>query len=95
LLTLFLTLAAGATQKTLLTEKTAATLIRKIRKGGWQPELATRFIEEHAPEVHRSDTLQLWHDFVEDAQSTLASDRDYELNDALSLLRRECNVKAA
>ncbi|MDE2417868.1 MAG: hypothetical protein KGN32_08690 [Burkholderiales bacterium] len=94
LLTLFLTLAAGSTQKTLLTEKTAATLVRKIRKSGLHPELATQFITQHAPEAHRSDALQLWQDFVEDAQTTLESDRDYELKDVLSLLRRECNVKA-
>jgi len=95
LLTLFLTLAAGTSQKTLLTEKTAATLIRKIRKSGLQPELAAAFIAQHAPETQRSDYLQLWHHFLEDAQATLESDRDYELNDALSLLRRECNVKAS
>jgi len=94
LLTLFLTLAAGANQKTLLTEKTAASLVRKIRKSGLHPELATQFIEKHAPEAHRNDTLQLWHEFVEDARATLTSDRDYALNDALSLLRRECNVKS-
>ena len=47
LLTLFLCLAAGAPKKTLLTEKTAASLIRKIRKTGLQPELATDFIRWH------------------------------------------------
>lgn len=95
LLTLFLTLAAGATQKTLLTEKTAATLVRKIRKSGLHPELATAFITQHAPDAQRNDYLQLWQHFVDEAQATLESDRDYALNDALSLLRRECNVKAS
>jgi hypothetical protein len=95
LLTLFLTLAVGRTQKTLLTEKTAATLVRKIRKSGLQPALAVEFITRHAPDAHQSDYLQLWQHFVDDAQATLTSDRDYELNDALSLLRRECNVKAS
>ncbi|HOF51758.1 MAG TPA: hypothetical protein PKX82_05585 [Rhodoferax sp.] len=95
LLTLFLTLAAGATQKTLLTEKTAATLVRKIRKSGLHPELTTAFITQHAPDAQRNDYLQLWQHFVDEAQATLESDRDYALNDALSLLRRECNVKAS
>ena len=95
LLTLFLTLAAGATQKTLLTEKTAATLVRKVRKSGLHPELATAFITQHAPDAQRNDYLQLWQHFVDEAQATLESDRDYALNDALSLLRRECNVKAS
>ena len=45
LLTLFLCLAAGVPKKTLLTEKTAASLVRKIRKSGWQPPLATGALE--------------------------------------------------
>jgi hypothetical protein len=95
LLTLFLTLAAGAAPKTLLTEKSAATLVRKIRKSGLHSALAAEFITQHAPDAQRDDYLHLWQTFAEDAQATLTSDRDYELNDALSLLRRECNVKAA
>jgi hypothetical protein len=92
LLTLFLCIAASSSQKTLLTEKSAATLVRKIRKSGWQPELATQFILEHAPVQHQSDYVQVWQHFVEDAQITLISDRDYKLHDALALLRRDCNV---
>ena len=92
LLTLFLCIAAGSTHKTLLTEKSAATLVRKIRKSGWQTELATQFILEHAPVQHQSDYVQVWQHFVDDAQITLVSDRDYKLHDALALLRRDCNV---
>lgn len=94
LLTLFLTMAASSAPKTLLTEKTAATLIKKIRKSGLKIELATDFIAEHAPVQYHDDYQALWQDFIEDAQSTLQSDMDYQLHDALSLLRRECNVKA-
>jgi hypothetical protein len=36
--------------------------------------------------------VQVWQHFVEDAQITLVSDRDYKLHDALALLRRDCNV---
>lgn len=93
LLTLFLCLAATATPKTLLTEKGSATLVRKIRKDGLKPELATEFIMAHAPEQHQGDYTRMWMEFIEEAQSTLLSDHDYALNDAVSLLRRECNVK--
>ncbi len=108
LLTLFLTVATGSVPKTLLTEKAAASLIRKIRKNtkghdaisgsphkpaGLDPELARQYILANAPEQHQGDYAQLWQEFVEDAQATLQSDRDYELKDALALLRRECNVK--
>ena len=92
LLTLFLCVAAGSAPKTVLTEKSAATLIRKIRKSGLQPALASDYIASHAPQHQQSDYAQLWDAFVEDALPTLQSDRDYALNDALALLRRECNI---
>ena len=85
LLTLFLCLAAGAPRKTLLTEKTAASLVRKLRKTGLQPELAATFIREHAPGAHQDGYLALWNGFVQDAQKTLCSDMDYQLHDALAL----------
>ncbi|MDD2926023.1 hypothetical protein [Rhodoferax sp.] len=92
LLTLLLCVAAGAAPKTLLTDKSAATLIRKIRKTGMKPELAEAFIRTHAPEQHQDDYLDLWQNFVAEAQTTLRSDHDHKLADALALLRRECNV---
>jgi len=91
-LTLCLCLAAGSPPKTLLTDKTAATLVRKIRKHGWQPELATAYLQAHAPEQHLDDFMALWQDFVYEAQTTLLSDRDSKLQEALAMLRRECNV---
>ncbi len=92
LLTLFLCIATNSTGKTLLTEKTAATLIRKIRKSGVKPELATAFIQANAPVEHQNDYIDIWESFIDDALATLESDRDDKLHDALSLLRRECNV---
>lgn len=94
LLTLFLCLAAGAPRKTLLTEKTAASLVRKIRRTGLQPELATAFIDSHAPGAYRDDYRRMWHSFLQESERTLRSDLDYQLRDALALLRRECNVAA-
>ena len=92
LLTLFLCIATGSTGKTLLTEKTATSLIRKIRKSGVQPELATAFIQANAPAEHQDDYIDMWEAFIDESLDTLASDHDYKLHDALSLLRRECNV---
>jgi hypothetical protein len=94
LLTVFLTMASSAAIKTLLTEKSAATLIRKVRKSGLDSERVIGFIDQNAPTAHRDDYADLWLNFLEDAQSTLLSDMDYALNDAMSLLRRECNVKS-
>jgi hypothetical protein len=92
LLTLLVCVAAGAAPKTLLRDKSAATLVRKIRKTGWQPELASAYIQTHAPEQHQDDYSRLWNDFVTEAQATLLSHHDSKLADALALLRRECNV---
>ena len=95
LLTLFLCIATGTPPKTLLTAKGAAALVRKIRKNnntGIHGELALAYIAGNAPEQHQSDYALLWQNFLEEARPTLQSDFDYELKDALSLLRLECNV---
>ena len=97
LLTLFVCVAAGVAPKTLLSEKAAAALVRRIQKSGagqgFDPELARRYILDNAPVEHQDDYAGLWADFVEDAQSILQSDSVSAHKDALTLLRRECNVK--
>ncbi len=93
LLTLFLCVAATAPPKTMLTEKSAATLVRKIQKSGFSPGLAHQYILDHAPVQHQDAYIQLWEDFVEEAQSTLQSDAVHAHSDALALLRRECHVQ--
>ena len=92
LLTLFLCVAAGAAPKTLLTEKGATALVRKIRKTGLKPELVGTYIDNHAPAQHQDDYRSLWHNFIEDALPTLKSDHIHALTDAVALLRRECHV---
>ncbi|MDO9404775.1 MAG: hypothetical protein Q7T87_12155 [Polaromonas sp.] len=94
LLTLFLCIAAGATPKTVLTERTASTLIRKIQKSGLLPEKAQQYIARNAPAQHQDDYIDLWESFIDESQSLLESDASYAMNDALALLRRECHVKA-
>ncbi|ABM38548.1 conserved hypothetical protein [Polaromonas naphthalenivorans CJ2] len=98
LLTLMVCVAAGAAPKTILSEKAATALVRKIQKPGakaaFSPELARQYILEHAPVQHQDAYLQLWADFMDEAQSTLQSDSTYALKDALALLRRECHVTA-
>jgi hypothetical protein len=92
LLTLFLCIAAGSAHKTLLSPKTAATLVRKVRKSGWQPELVAPYILSNAPEQYQSGYLEIWDAFCEEANDRLLSDHDDNLYDALALLRRDCNI---
>ena len=98
LLTLLVGVAAGAVPKTVLTEKAAAALVRKMQKPGaepgFKPCLASQYIADHAPAEHQDAYLQLWEAFVEEAGSTLQSDSTYARKDALALLRRECHVIA-
>jgi hypothetical protein len=93
LLTLFLCIAAGSVPKTLLSEKSATALLRKIRKSGFHPALAHQYIVDHAPAQHQDAYASLWEAFVDEAQATLKSDAVHSLSDALALLRRECHVQ--
>ncbi len=92
LLTLLLCLAAGVPRKTVLTEKAAASLVRRVRKHGWQPELAEEFIRAHAASMRQASYLALWKSFVDESASTLLNHRDERLEEARALLRRECHV---
>jgi hypothetical protein len=94
LLTLFLTIAAGSKPISLLTEKSATALIKKIRKSGIDSDLPVAYIREHAPVAYQNDFCEMWQEFIADAQSTLKSDFDYQLHDAMALLRLQCNVEA-
>ncbi|SFC00282.1 hypothetical protein SAMN05216344_10714 [Polaromonas sp. OV174] len=98
LLTLLVCVAAGAAPKTVLSEKSAAALVRKIQKAGakpgFDPALSSQYLRDWAPAHYQDDYLQLWADFVEESQSTLQSDSTFALQDALALLRRECHVKS-
>ena len=93
LLTLFLCIAADAPPRTLLTEKAATALVRKIQKSGLNAELVHHYIAAQAPVQFQQDYAKLWADFVEESQPTLQSDSFLALEDALALLRLECNVK--
>ena len=92
LLTLFLRIATGGRHATLISEKTALALVKKIQKSGLDADLPRRFIAEHAPADLRADYLQLWNAFIAEAGPVLRSDQVHATADALALLRRECNV---
>ena len=92
LLTLFLRLATQAKPATLLTRKTAASLVKKIRTSGLDADLPRQFVLQHAPLQLQDDYLRLWDAFIEEAEPVLRSDRVQATEDALALLRRECNI---
>jgi len=95
LLTLFLRIAAGSSHATLLTQTTAASLIRKVQKSGLDHELPRQFIRQHAPMALQGDYIRLWDDFAQEAEPVLRSDKPFASHDAQALLRRECNIAPA
>jgi hypothetical protein len=92
LLTLFVRIATHGSHLTLMTEKAATTLVKKIQKSGLDAELPRLFIQRHAPPQLQDDYLQLWNAFMEDAAPVLRSDMVHATNDVLALLHRECNI---
>jgi hypothetical protein len=96
LITLFLCIATGVARKTTLTETAAASLVRKIRKGSYQPQLASDFIQEYAPHENHNDYQALWQHFVVETERDLKDERDTRLVEAMAALKLHCNlVKAA
>ncbi len=92
LITLFLCIATGTTRKTTLTETAAASIVRKIRKGGFQPQQASEFIREYAPHEHHNDYQTLWQNFVAESERDLQDERDTRLVEAMAVLQLHCNV---
>lgn len=92
LLTLFLRIATHGKHATLLTRKTAASLVKKIRTTGLDAELPRQFVLQHAPVQLQRDYLHLWNAFIGEAEPVLRSDQVHATADAMALLRRECNI---
>ena len=92
LITLFLCIATGTARKTTLTETAAASLVRKIRKGGFHPQLASDFIREYAPHEHHNDYQTLWQHFVAETERDLQDERDTRLVEAMAALKLHCNI---
>ena len=84
--------ATHASHSTLLTEKSAVSLVKKIQKSGLDAELPRQFIQRYAPLQLQDDYLQLWNAFMEDAAPVLRNDMVHATQEVLALLRRECNI---
>lgn len=95
LLTLFLRIATGGSHATLLSEKLASSLVKKIQKSGLDTELPRQFVVQHAPAQLQPDYLHLWNSFIAEVEPMLRSDKPQATADALALLRRECNIASS
>ncbi|MFZ6674431.1 hypothetical protein [Undibacterium sp. Xuan67W] len=93
LLTLFFCIAAGGTPKTVITEANARTLVKKVRKDGFHPDLAIDFINNAAPHEKQESLLEEWADFVQEADTYLLDDWDNTFSGALRFLDKHCDIE--
>ena len=93
-LTLFMCLATGNKAKTAVTEAEARSMIRHVRKHGFDNAAVSTFIAESAPFELKEDLQALWDDeFLPEAKERLLDDSDASLQRALMYLTDNLNVK--
>lgn len=95
LLTMFLCISVGVAPKTSLPEKTARTLVKKIRDQGFQPGLAIDWIQTCAPHEKQEGLLEDWNSFLEEADAYLLDDWDAGYSGALRFLSDNCHIERA
>lgn len=93
LMTLFVCIAGGIAPKTVLTEKTAKSLVKKFREQGFQSELASEWIKTFAPHEKQEGLQEDWQNFVEDSGNYLMDDWDINYSGALRFLDANCHIQ--
>ena len=93
LLTLFLCIAVDVPAKTSLPEKTAKSIIKKIREHGLDVEKAIAWIKTTAPHEKQEGLLQDWADFSGEAVTYLLDDWDTNYSGAMRFLNENCHIE--
>jgi hypothetical protein len=94
-LTLFMCLATGAKHKTMVTDAEARTMIRQVRKAGFDSAAVAEFINAAAPFEIKDNLLALWNEeFLPEARERLVDETDISLQRAMMFLTENLNVKA-
>ncbi|MFZ6800001.1 hypothetical protein [Undibacterium sp. Di24W] len=95
LLTLFLCIAVDVPAKTSLPEKTAKSIVKKIREHGLDAQKAIAWIKSTAPHEKQEGLLQDWADFTEEAPTYLLDDWDTNYSGAMRFLSENCHIEKA
>lgn len=95
LLTLFLCIAMDVPAKTSLPEKSAKSMVKKIREQGLDAQKAIVWIKSTAPHEKQEGLLQDWQEFVDEAQTYLLDDWDTNYSGALRFLQENCHIEKA
>jgi len=93
LLTLFLCIAVDVPAKTSLPEKTAKSIVKKIREHGLDSQKTIAWIKSTAPHEKQEGLLQDWADFTEEAPTYLLDDWDTNYSGALRFLSENCHIE--
>lgn len=93
LMSLFFNLALEMPAKTSITEKNAKSMVKKMREHGWQPELASAWIRQHAPHEKQEGLLEDWDNFVVEAENYLLDEWDTYYSAALRFLSMHCHIQ--
>lgn len=95
LLTLFLCIAMDVPAKTSLPEKSAKSMVKKIREQGLDAQKTIVWIKSTAPHEKQEGLLQDWQEFVDEAQTYLLDDWDTNYSGALRFLQENCHIEKA
>lgn len=93
LLTLFLCIAMDVPAKTSLPEKTAKSMVKKIREHGLDVQKTIAWIKSTAPHEKQEGLLQDWADFAEEASTYLLDDWDTNYSGAMRFLQENCHIE--
>lgn len=92
LLTLFLCIAMDLPAKAVLSEKTAKTLVKKMREQGLNAEKTIAWIKSTAPHEKQEGLLEDWLIFVEESKIYLLDDWDTNYSGAMRFLNENCHI---
>ena len=93
-LTLFMCLATGVKPKTVITDTEARSMIRRVRKDGFDEAAVADFITQSAPFEIKENLLSLWQDeFLPEARERVLDNTDTSLQRALVFLSDNLNIK--
>ena len=93
LLTIFLCLGSDTPPRTVLSTRSARTLISKIRKDGLQRQPALAFIRALAPYAMQDDLEALWNELFPELENALLHPSDGAADQALAFLKENCNIR--
>jgi hypothetical protein len=92
LLTLLLCIATDVPAKTSLPEKTAKSIVKKIREQGLDVQKAVSWIKTTVPHEKQEGLLDDWQTFSAEAQTYLLDDWDTNYSGALRFLQENCHI---